>query len=829
MDLTPVNDTIYSAPDTVSPYLTGNDPYEMMDGDMRIMKFPDGTAVIEDMNELMGPELPFDPNNHEENLALIIPDPALRSMGLSLKQAIEDDKASQENFISGVAKIIELLGIQLTSVSDGDDDLPFKGASSVYSMALFESLLDLVATAISSLFPATGMADCVITGESDQQARDCAYRKKTFFNHFLTDVAKEFKKETKKTLLWAFLVGSCYKKVYIDPVLGRPTSMFIRPEDFIVNREYSTHLISPRRTHIIRMDKTELKVRQLSGMYRDIKITKQDLYRDEDGGIEEALNDVSGYHSQDSEHDESYCVYECHVRYHIKEDPKSMDGEIPLPYIISLDEKSGDILSIRRNWKEEDPLKEMNEYFVNYSMLTSLDGEGYGLLNYGGRQAEAATCLLRQLINTGTYANFPGGVYQAGMRIENNNIRPNPGEFIPIQTGGYNIEQSIKALPYPQPSPALKDLLVNIEDNIRKPSAIINQKVAEMTPRAPMGSVLALLESMQKIPNSVLQGIHDSFHQELMLWNARFAEWLPENQGYPFKVPGGDMVVMKKDFEDHIRVIPASDPSLQNSSFRFMQAEIILNQARQGGDLHNLRFAYEYFYKNMGLSPEDIKELLPPAQNQQPFSGDPITENQLLMVGKPVNATIMQDHDAHMMVHSLIINNPQSTPQQIAAAQAHNQLHEALKFLVEMQARIGFRMPEDPSQIPPDIQNEIAVMAAEVAQEKLKELQANQPKPPAPPIDPAIVGLESVKQKAEADAARGEIERMRLQLAEQDKEKEYELEMLRIQNKEAEDIRKSELEERKLELEALFKDRDLLIKENNSLKQQIDTTMKGLQ
>lgn len=803
-----------------------DNPVEMVNGNDKLIKFPDGSAYLGE-NEPNLDEINLDPENHDQNLASVLPQEVVKRIGFSLKTAVEEDKESQEAFYESVANTIRLLGLNLATEEE-KDDLPFKGASTVYSTALMESALDILATAIASLFPSQGIADCLINGESNEQLRDMAYRKKSWFNYYFDNVAKEFKKEHKRTLLWAILCGSCYKKVYIDPSLGRPTSMFIKPEDFIINREFSTHLASNRKTHVLKMTSRDLQLRKMSGMYRDIEVTENESYDAESSSIQAQLNDISGITSEGSgsELDSQYVLYECHVDYYIKEDPAASRFEIPMPYIITLDEESGDVLSIRRNWKKDDFLRKKQEYFVNYSLLPSLDGEGYGMVHYAGRLAETATGLTRQLINTGTYANFPGGVYAAGIRIENNNLRPAPGEFMGLQTGGLPINQVISPLPYKDPSPALKELKDNIEDAIRRPSAIINQKVAEMTPRAPMGSVLAMLENLQKVPNSILQGFHESFRQELMLFNDRFAEWLPNNEPYPFSVPGGEMAIMKQDFMDHIVVVPASDPSLQNSTFRFMQSEIILNQARNSPDIHDMRFAYEFFYKSMGLSPDDIRTLLPQPQQTQPFSGDPITEDQYLLTGKPIQATVPQDHEAHIKVHELVMNNPQASDQAKAAAAAHIQEHEALKLLVEMQANIGFELPEDPSQIPPEMQNQIAIAAAQIAEKKLAEMQGATAGA-SPPMDPAMVMDEDSKRKAAIAQEKIELDRLKIEFEKQKLQVELQLEQMKLEQKSQSDFVKAELENKKIELDHVLKEKDQLLKEVQELRGTVKNTYEG--
>lgn len=817
------------------------EPFESVHGNTRLLQFPDGSAAIGDHAQSRTLEQ-LNPDDHSQNLAKVLSELEVQQIGFELKMAVEEDRQSQEQYFEAIADAIKLLGINLDGAKE-KEDLPFEGATGICSTALFESLLDMLASATSSLYPPTGMVDSVIQGEATPELEYKAYRKKLFFNYYLTQVAKEFKKEGRRALAWAILAGSCYKKVFIDPTLQRPTSQFIRPEDFIVNAQYTTHLSATRKTHIIRMSGKDIKLRMLMGRYRDdVQILKNDGYRDDDAPIQDALDETTGVDrgSYEVKLDEEYTLYEIHVDYYIKTDPLAPQFDLPMPYIITVDANSGYVLDICRNWDKQDFLKKKKEYFVNYSLLPALEGEGYGLVHYAGRLAEAATAIKRQLINTGTYANFPGGIYAAGIRLENNNLRPSPGEFIPVQTGGVPIDQVVTTLPYKEPSVTLGNLLTNIEESIKKPSAIINQKVAEMTPHAPMGSVLAMLESLQKVPNAIIEGFHESFGQELMLFNERFGEWLPDNMPYPFKVPGGEVQIIKSDFDDDVKVIPASNPALQNTSYRFMQSEIILNQARQGGDLHNLRFAYEYFYKNLGLSPEDIGQLLPPPKSETPpFSGDPITENTYLLTSKPITATIMQDHAAHTLVHQMLLANPQQQqqPQVAAAIQAHLQEHEALQFLVQMQQALQFEMPQDPSQIPPEMQNQIAVHAAQVAQQKLQEAQAAQQPPAPPPMDPSVAGIEieqlRVQQRRESDANKTELEKMKLALAEakiqadlslqemklqQDKEimmlKEEltnKREEMKAQQKSESDHLKAQLEHKKLEIEQINHEREQLL------------------
>ncbi len=817
------SETVFTTPSQDD--LSDESPSIMQGEKSSILRFPDGTAVVgpnEDESSLFPNQI--NPDRHDENLALVLDEHELRDIGNSLKKSIEEDIESQEQFFESVAKIIQYLGLTLTSESD-KEDLPFKGATSIYSTAMFESALDLVASTRSAIYPSDNMVDTVILGEANEQLQDIAYRKKSFFNYYFDNVATEFRKEAIRTIFWATIAGSAYKKVYICPVMGRPVSNFMPIEDFIVNREHSSHLASNRKTHILKINEREFQLRVMSGIYRDINIMKQVDRTDNTSVIQEQLDHLSGYESSSQNDDDNgYKIYECHVDYRIKSDTAADQYNIPLPYIISIDEKSGKVLSIRRNWKQDDFLKKKREYFVNYSLLPSLDGEGYGLVNYAGRLTEAATSLTRQLINAGTYANFPGGVYQQGIRLENNNLRPAPGEFVPIQTGGIPISQAIESLPYKEPSPALLALKNEIEDNIRKPSAIINQKITDLAPRAPQGTVLLMLENLHKIPNAIMQSFHESFTRELELFNDRFSEWLPDGKPYPFMVPGGNNIIMKEDFNVEIQVKAASDPSKQNSAHRFLVSEIVINNAKEAPDLHNMEAVYRYFYKNVGLSEEELNKLLSPKKEDAPLPQpmDAVSTIMALTQGKPTIAAIWQDHDAYITIIDLWMQSNPDNPN-IPAAQALKAQHEAYKYMVDVYAKLNMAPPENPSELNPDQQNQLAIAVAQIKIHEAKEAAEKAGPPPEPPLDPALVMREDSLLKAQMAHEKHQLESKKLELENQKmhmefsiKEQEFNLKAQIQSLKQALDEQKSQIDFLKVSHEQELKERDQLLKEQEN-------------
>jgi len=793
----------------------------MIGGDMVLTHFPDGSAAIESINDNSSPM--NHTRHHKENLAMVLDEQEVRDIGGTLKDAIEDDIQSQEAFYEAVSNVIELMGLDLTSQAD-KDDLPFKGASAVYSAKMFETLQSLLASVRGGIFKSSGMVDTCVVGDPTDQLNDIAERKKDWFNYYFDYVSKEFRKEAMQSAAWAFVAGSSYKKVFICPTLRRPISEPIPVEDFIVNNIYSSHLTAPRRTHRLRLSPKDFQTRVKMGMYRDIHVAKQDDNDLEGDAIRDQLNKISGYEPMGSRMDGMYVIYECHADLCIEGDDTVQQDGIPVPYIVSLDEQSGQVLRISRNWKEQDRRRKRIEYFVNYFMLTSLRGSGYGLVHYAGRLAEAATSLERQLINAALYANFPGGVYQQGTRLENNNLCPAPGEFVPIMCAG-SVKDAIQPLPYREPSPALNELRKDLEDSISKPGAIIDQKLAEMPMNAPATSTLAMLEQLHRVPNAIMQNFYESFTRELELYNERFSEWLQEDCPYPFKVPGGDRVIMKEDFRAGVNVMPSADPTTKNSAHRFMISELVLNNAKASPDVYNLKYANEIFLKNMNIPSEDIEKLLTPQKPDEtppPQPMDPVSTMMAIIKGEPVTAAVWQNHEAYIAIlDTWMQSNPQDP--HIQNAMALKTQYEAYKYMVDAYAALGMQPPEDPSQLTPEQQNQLAVQIAHMKLQEAQQAQAAQ-QPPEPPLDPARVELEAAKMEAQIAHEKNELEFTKIELSRQKMEMEYQLSVkefelkTQIQQMKAQmDAQKSEMDSFKIAHEQAIKERDQALKEKDSM------------
>src|SRR5271154_1473240 len=779
-------------------------------GEMVITHFPDGSAAIEPIND----NAPVNHRrSHKENLALILPENEVRQIGGELKNAIEDDIESQSAFFEAVSNIVELMGIDLTSSVD-KDDLPFKGASAVYSPKMFETLQNLLATIRGGLFKSSGMVDTAVVGEPTEQLNDRAARKKDWYNYYFDYVSKEFRKEGMQSAAWACLAGSTYKKVFICPTLKRPISESIPVEDFIVNNIYSSHLTASRRTHRVRLSEKDFQTRVRMGLYRDIDITKQDDDGTDTNVISEQLNKISGYEPMGSRADGMYVIYECHVDLCIEGDDAVPHDGIPVPYIVALDEQSGQVLRISRNWKEEDNNRNRIEYFVNYFMLTSLRGSGYGLVHYAGRLAEAATSLERQLINAALYANFPGGVYQQGTRLENNNLCPAPGEFVPIMCAG-SVKDAIQPLPYREPSPALNELRKDLEDSIGRPGALIESKIAEMPANAPVGTTLAIFDQLHKVPNAIMQNFYESFTRELELYKDRFSEWLQPGRPYPFKVTGGDRAIMKEDFAGGVNVMPSADPTTKNSAHRFMVSELVLNNAKASPDIYNVKYANEIFLKNMNIPQEDIEKLLSPPKDETPPPQpmDPVSTMMAIIKGEPVTAAVWQNHEAYIAVlDSWMQGNPQDP--HLQNAMALKTQYEAYKYMVDAYANLGMQPPADPSQLTPEQQNQLAV---QIAHMKMQEAQAAQQQQPEPPLDPARVELEAAKMEAEIAHEKNQLEFTKIELSKQKMDMEYQLNVKEFELKTQIQQLKAQNDSFKIAHEQALKERDQALKEKDAM------------
>lgn len=698
---------------------------EMVDG-VEITEMDDG-----------GVEIDFDPDVdeeeeilHDSNLALHMDDMDLNGLGEMLLSGVEEDKQSRAEWETTMSEGIKLMGLKIE-----DRQTPFKGACGVYDPLLAEAVVRWQAVACGELLPAAGPVKTQVIGVANEQLDAQASRVKDFMNLYLTELAPEFYEEFDQMLFWLALVGSTFKKVYQDRLLGRPVSRFVLPDNFIVAYGTTDLETSPRYCHITPMTRRNFRLAQLAGVYRDTKIGDPQPDDTSQTPIQAQVDGVQGV-EPGAEGTEEYKIYEVYADLNL-EGFENEDG-IPLPYIVTIEEGSRKVLSIYRNYEENDPTFQRQSSFVHYKLMPGVGFYGLGYAHLLGNSAKTATSIRRQLIDAATLNNFPGGLRVKGMRLDDNNIGIGPTEFREIDTGGMPIQNAIMTMPYKEPSQVSLALLKETYESARNLANTAEIAVGEGRQDAPVGTTVALMEAATRLQSATLKRAHKAFNRELKMIANLFGKYLPD-EPYPFPVRGGMSAIMREDFSNNIDVIPVSDPNISSSAQRMMRAEALLRFATQQPDQHNLREAYRQMYVEMGINEEKIELLLLPEQ-AKPRPLDPLSENQNALTGKPLVAGAYQDHDAHIAAHAPIAEeNP--------ALQAHINEHLALKMRVQVEQIIGQPLPPPGQPLPPEIENQLAAMVAQAMQQLAPSYKAQ---PPGP--DP-MVQIEQMKvQQRDADS-----------------------------------------------------------------------------
>lgn len=676
-------------------------------------------------------------SEHGENLCEYMSDMDLAGLSEQVMSGVADDLESRGDWETTMKRGIELLGLTFE-----DRTTPFNGACGVFDPLMAEAVIRWQAIARGELMPAQGPVKTQIVGVPNPDLEAQASRVQEWMNLYLTELAPEYYEEFDQMLMWLPLVGSTFKKVYQDPILGRPVARFITPQNFITSYNTTDLSTSPRFAHVTPMTKKQLKLAMLSGAYRNIDIGDPQQNLSEASPIQSEVDKVQGIEPS-AEGTDEYNIYEVYVDLDLK-GFENEDG-IPLPYIVTIDEQSRKVLSIRRNWKEGDDTFQKRDYFTHYKFIPGLGFYGLGYAHILGNSAKTATSIRRQLIDAGTLNNFPGGLRVKGMRIEDNNIGIGPTEFREIDTAGLPIQNAIMTMPYKEPSAVSLELLRETYEGARNLANTAEIAVGDGRQDAPVGTTVALMEAATRVQSATLKRAHKSLGKELKMIADLFGEYLPEVP-YPFPVRGGTKAIMRDDFDNNVDVIPVSDPNISSSAQRMMRAEALLRFATQAPELHNTQEAFRQMYIEMGIEPERVEALLPNKQPMQAVPLDPLTENQNAMMGMPLKAGEYQDHDAHIAAHMPIA-------EQNPSLQAHINEHMALKMRVQVQQIIGQPLPPPGTPLPPEIENQIAMAVAQAMQQL-----APQYKPQAQP-DP-LVEIEAAKvtQKAASDQLKADVE-----------------------------------------------------------------------
>ena len=721
-----------------------DDPALPVDGEPLVVEADDGSG---DAEIVFNPAVLANPIDaaHDANLADFIGDSELSGVAIELLDALDEDWASGQKYRKIVKDGMKYLGVQYEQRTS-----PFQDACGAYDTLLMEALVRFQATYRGEMMPAAGPVLTKIVGVENQMLADQATRVREWFNYFLTEIATEYYPDTDSMSMALGTWGSVFRKVYLDPRLGRPTLPFLTPEQFIVSYTTTSLERCPRSCELIAYTPREMVALQIKGFYRDVPLGEPDEEQPNGTTTPPKHDDLVGVVAELAKGDDRHWVGEFHVDYDLPGFEHEIDGQptgMPLPYIIAVDLYSKKILSIRRNWEEFDQNFTRVQHYVHHKMIPSGEGfYGYGYVHLLGGSARASTMMLRQNIDAGTLSNFPGGVRVKGVRTENSEIMVGPGTFAELETGGMRIQDAIMPMPYKGPSEITMLLRDKMRDEAKQLAANTEIAVGDGRQDAPVGTTVALLEQATKVQSAIMKRERAAFRDEFRLLGRLFAQSLPETP-YPFPVKGGMAAIMRQDFDNRIDILPVADPNITNSAQRQLRAEVVMRvvtgMPAAGGDQ---REAATNLLRELNV--ENVDKIFPPPQQAQPL--DPVSENQLMIMGKPVATGEYQDHASHIAVHAAVM--------EATGALAHIQEHFAQKFRVDIQLAMQQQLPPLGQKMPPEIENEIALRAAQAVQVMKQQQMAAAG---GGGMDPVAVAMEQVKvdmakvqQKAQADAAK---------------------------------------------------------------------------
>jgi len=667
---------------------------------------PDGGVIID-----------FDPNgdmggssDHNENLADLIEDNDLSKIASDLVGAFEADRDSRSDWENTYINGLDLLGLK-----NEDRSEPWDGACGVFHPVLTEAVVRFQAQAIQEIFPAAGPVKTSVVGQITDEKSQQASRVREYLNYLLTEKMTEYRSETEKMLFSLPLAGSAFRKVYYDPNMGRPCSMFVPAEDFVVSYGASDLNTCERASHIMKRTSNEVRKLQVSGFYSDIDLPDPSP---DTGDIERKYNQLTGG-SANYEFDNRHTILEIQAEMDLIGFEDAEYGEptgIALPYVVSIDKSSRQILSIRRNWYEDDPMKMKREHFVHYQYLPGIGFYGFGLIHMIGGLAKSATSILRQLVDAGTLSNLPGGLKSRGLRIKGDDTPIMPGEFRDVDVPGGAIRDNITFLPYKEPSNVLYQLLGDIVTEGRRFASAGDVKAADMNSEAPVGTTLAILERSMKVMSAVQARLHASMKKELRILSGVVRDFGPSE--YPYDVKNGELVA--EDFDDKVDIIPVSDPNAGTMAQRIMQYQAALQLAVQAPQMYDLPLLHRQMLEVLGIRDADK---IVPLEDEIPVT-DPVTENMNIINGEPVKAFIFQDHEAHIQTHVSLIEDPKimeimsqnpTAKASEAAMAAHISEHVAFAYRAKIEKELGVPLPGPDEKLPEDIELRLSRLVAPAA------------------------------------------------------------------------------------------------------------------
>ena len=644
-----------------------------------------------------------------QNLADNLDIDQLNQISDDLVGMFEADNESLSEWKQTYEDGLELLGLNIEERTE-----PWDGACGVFHPLLSEAVVRFQSEAITETFPAAGPVKTTIIGKQTKQKEETSSRVRDDMNYRLTEQMTEYRPEHERMLWNLAIAGSAFKKSYFDPAMGRQTAQFIPAEDLIVAYGSSDITTASRVTHVMRKTENEIKFLQVNNFYSSIDLGDPGFMRT---SIQKKKDEVEGV---DISEDDRYELLEMHVEYDLGEDP----NQIALPYVITIERNSLQVLSIYRNWKEDDELRRKRNHFVHYTYIPGFGFYGFGLIHLLGGHAKSSTSLLRQLVDAGTLNNLPGGLKTRGLRIKGDDTPIMPGEFRDVDVPGGKILDNITFLPYKEPSQTLLALFQNIVDQGRSMAAISDFKSVDLNSEAPVGTTLAILERMLKVMSAVQARMHNTMKMEFKLLKNIIADHTSEEYEYD----ADDEAIKREDYES-VEVIPVSDPNASTMSMRVVQYQAALQLAQQAPQLYDLPLLHQQMLQTLGI--KDAQKLVPTVDDMEPK--DPVSENMAIMTGKPVRAFLYQDHQAHIQTHMTAAQNPQiqqligQNPMANAiqgALSAHIAEHVAMQYRAEVEKQMGAELPQPNAKMPQDLEFEVSKLMAQASQQVLQQSQA---------------------------------------------------------------------------------------------------------
>jgi len=645
----------------------------------------------------------------DDNLAEYMDAGDLQKIASDLIEMVDADINSRKDWVEMYVKGLDVLGMKYEERTE-----PWLGACGVFSTVLTEAAVRFQSETIIETFPAQGPVKTEIIGAIDKLKEEAAERVRDDMNYKLTEGMPEYRPEHERMLYSLGLAGAAFKKVYYDPSLGRQASIFIPAEDVIIPYGASSAMTSERVTHIMRKTKNDIRKLQVSGFYLDEDLGDPlQFYTD----VEKKKAEDQGYSLND---DDRYQIYEIHVDYDLP-GYEDEDG-IALPYVITLERGTTKILSIRRNWSEDDEHRLKRQHFVQYTYVPGFGAYGLGLIHLIGGYARAGTSLIRQLVDAGTLSNLPGGLKTRGLRIKDDDTPITPGEFRDVDVPSGTVKENIMALPYKEPSQVLLALLNQITDEGRRLGSIADMNISDMSANAPVGTTLALLERQLKTMSAVQARVHYSMKQEFKLLKEIIRDYTTDD--YEYTPVAGTPQAKRSDY-DMVDVIPVSDPNSATMAQRIMQYQAVIQLAQGAPQIYNLPVLHRQMIEVLGIKNAD--KLVPIDDDMTPR--DPVSENMNFLTGKPNKAFIYQDHDAHIATHTSMMQDPivmgqlgqnPMAQQMQAAMMAHIAEHVAFQYRSKLEQRLGATLPKPNIEMPEEVEVQLSKLVAQAAQQLLQ-------------------------------------------------------------------------------------------------------------